>query len=87
MGNPGQDELLTASSRLTNAKRMYNLARGITSQDDILPPRLMQLRSSGHADEGVVPDTETMVKEVYKMRGWDENGVPTPETLKKLGLG
>ena len=81
-----QEELLTAGSRLTNAKRIYNLARGVTSADDILPPRLMQLRSGDYADDGVVPDTETMIKEVYRMRGWDEKGVPKPQTLKNLGL-
>ena len=32
------------------------------------------------------PATETMVKRVYKMQGWDERKIPKPETLKKLGL-
>jgi aldehyde:ferredoxin oxidoreductase len=27
------------------------------------------------------------VQEYYEEAGWDENGVPKPETLKKLGLG
>jgi aldehyde:ferredoxin oxidoreductase len=26
------------------------------------------------------------VKWHYKRNGWDENGVPTPETLSELGL-
>ena len=65
---------------------MYNLDRGITSADDILPARVMQLRQGNHPDEGIVPNVETMVKEVYQMRGWDEKGVPKPKTLKKLGL-
>ena len=81
-----QEELLTVGSRLTNAKRIYNLDRGITSADDILPARVMQLRQGNHPDEGIVPNVETMVKEVYQMRGWDEKGVPKPKTLKKLGL-
>jgi aldehyde:ferredoxin oxidoreductase len=33
-----------------------------------------------------VVDLETMLKEYYFVRGWDEEGVPTPVTLKKLGL-
>ena len=81
-----QDELLTVGSRLTNMKRMYNLARGVTSAEDTLPPRLMQPRSGDSTAESIVPDVETMVKSVYQMRGWDENGVPKPETLKRLGL-
>jgi len=27
-----------------------------------------------------------MLKEYYFVRGWDDEGVPKPETLKKLGL-
>ncbi len=81
-----QDELLTVGSRLTNMKRMYNLARGITSADDILPLRLMQPRGGDCADDGVVPDVKTMVKAIYRMRGWNDNGVPKPETLEKLGI-
>jgi aldehyde:ferredoxin oxidoreductase len=33
-----------------------------------------------------VVDLETMLKEYYFVRGWDEEGVPKPETLKKLKL-
>ena len=84
--NVDQNELLTAGHRLINAKRLYNLERGVTCNDDILPPRLMQPRPEGCAAEGIVPDVETMVKAIYEVRGWDENGVPKPETLKKLGL-
>jgi len=27
-----------------------------------------------------------MIDQYYEQHGWDENGVPRPETLKKLGL-
>ena len=46
----------------------------------------MQLRSGDYPDDGIVPNTDMMVKEVYRMLGWDEKGVPKPETLKNLGL-
>jgi aldehyde:ferredoxin oxidoreductase len=29
---------------------------------------------------------EKMLSWYYELRGWDENGVPTMETLEKLGL-
>ena len=79
------DELMEASERLTNIKRLYNMHRGVTHEDDILPPRLMQPRPSGAA-KGVVPGVAEMVQEIYQKRGWDERGVPTPETLDRLGL-
>ena len=28
----------------------------------------------------------TMLSRYYRLRGWDENGVPTPETLRRLEL-
>jgi aldehyde:ferredoxin oxidoreductase len=33
-----------------------------------------------------VVDLETMLKEYYFVRGWDEEGVPKLDTLKKLEL-
>ncbi|MFC2070560.1 aldehyde ferredoxin oxidoreductase C-terminal domain-containing protein [Chloroflexota bacterium] len=27
-----------------------------------------------------------MIDELYQHKGWDENGVPTPETLKRLDI-
>jgi len=30
---------------------------------------------------------EEMLPRYYELRGWDEEGRPTPETLKALGLG
>ncbi len=27
-----------------------------------------------------------MLDEYYRLHGWDENGVPTPETLERLGI-
>jgi aldehyde:ferredoxin oxidoreductase len=27
-----------------------------------------------------------MLPEYYRLRGWDENGVPSPEKLQELGL-
>ncbi|MBW2115912.1 MAG: hypothetical protein JRH04_14030 [Deltaproteobacteria bacterium] len=29
---------------------------------------------------------ERMLPEYYRLRGWDENGIPTSEKLQQLGL-
>ena len=29
---------------------------------------------------------QKMLDEYYELHGWDNNGVPTPETLKRLSL-
>jgi aldehyde:ferredoxin oxidoreductase len=35
---------------------------------------------------GALRDFDGMLDRYYRLRGWDENGVPTPETLRRLGL-
>jgi len=35
---------------------------------------------------GRLHDLEAMLDRYYQLRGWDENGVPTLETLRRLGL-
>lgn len=35
---------------------------------------------------GVLRDFDAMIDRYYRLRGWDENGIPTPETLHRLGL-
>ena len=36
--------------------------------------------------KGRVCRLDEMLPEYYKLRGWDENGVPTDEKLKELSL-
>jgi len=79
------EEYQHVGERLVNLKRMINARYGITAKDDILPPRLHQARPSGGA-AGVVPDVERQVKELYRLRGWDADGIPTAERLKTLAL-
>jgi aldehyde:ferredoxin oxidoreductase len=33
-----------------------------------------------------VAELDRMLPEFYRLRGWDENGVPSPEKLSDLGL-
>lgn len=79
------DEILKTGERLINLKRQICLKLGVTKEDDILPPRLMEGKPSGSA-EGKVPPVEMLVKELYALRGWDEEGIPTEEKLAELGL-
>ena len=76
----GQD-VLDAGARLFNFKRLINNRLGITVKDDVLPIRLTtEPRPTGSA-AGVLPDMELMLKDYYRLRKWDENGVPTKEAM------
>lgn len=43
-------------------------------------------RSSEPLRYGLIEDFDAMLNRYYHLRGWSSNGIPTPETLQKLGL-
>lgn len=74
-------DLLDTGARIFNYKRLVNIKLGITAQDDVLPYRLThEPRPTGTA-AGVLPDMDLMLRDYYRLRHWDENGVPTAEAL------
>ncbi|MBI5585413.1 MAG: aldehyde ferredoxin oxidoreductase family protein [Deltaproteobacteria bacterium] len=78
-------EFLEAGRRSWVLKRALNNTMGVTAADDRLPKRLLTPLAEGGA-AGSVPDEELMKKEYYRIRGLDEKGFPTTETLSELGL-
>ncbi len=60
--------------RIYVLERIFNLKMGFSSIDDLLPKRVL---FDGYSD---------MLKEYYVARGYNCDGVPTPEKLKSLGL-
>ena len=70
-------DLLDMGARLFNLKRMINVKHGITRKDDVLPHRLEhEPRPTGTA-AGILPDMGRIIPDYYRLRKWDENGVPT----------
>ena len=80
------EELLTAGERLFNLKRMINVGLGISRKDDTLPPRLLVHDRAEGAAAGSLPHLGKMLHEYYILRGWSLEGIPQPETLKRLEL-
>lgn len=78
--------LMTCGERIWCLKRVINNLCGVTSADDVLPPRLTEPLAEG-ASAGAVPDMERMLPEYYRLRGLDERGWPRVERLEALGLG
>ncbi len=66
-------------------ERMFNLREGLSKKDDTLPKRFTDEDQIPGRPETKVP-IDKMLPRYYQLRGWDENGVPTAKTLKKLGL-
>ncbi|MFH1957820.1 MAG: aldehyde ferredoxin oxidoreductase family protein [bacterium] len=83
--NISMEELMETGERIFNLKRMYNVKLGISRKDDKLPKRLLEAKPDGKA-KGKVPPVDKLLEEVYKLRGWDENGIPRKEKLEKIGI-
>lgn len=75
--------------RIWNQVRLFNLREGLTAAGDRLPRRIVEepLPSGPHKGRRIsVEDMVTMLAEYYQLRGWDAEGRPAPETLKRLKL-
>jgi aldehyde:ferredoxin oxidoreductase len=84
-------DLLAVSERVYTLQRLFNLREGMSGKDDAIPRRAISVPALGkYAGEEACAtrDYETMLREYYTARGWNANtGVPTKETLQRLGLG
>ena len=80
------EEVLRIGERTNNLIRLFSLREGLTKEEDTLPKRfLTEFLKEGPVRDRVV-DLEAMLREYYFVRGWDEEGIPKPETLIKLKL-
>jgi aldehyde:ferredoxin oxidoreductase len=80
------EEFMTLGERAFNLKRMINNRRGITRKDDLLPPRFRTLKKRGGNIDFDVPALFPMLADYYDLRGWNEEGRPQEETIRRLGL-
>jgi aldehyde:ferredoxin oxidoreductase len=85
-GNWTMEKLAEVGERIYNMERLFNNAAGFTAKDDDLPPRLKTEPAKTGPAKGLVNGIDKMRPEYYQLRGWDEQGVPTKETLGRLGL-
>ena len=70
--------------------RLVYVRRGFERSDEFdVSPKLLKNTHVGPAEEeGIEPYLPAMVDEYYRLQGWDvDTGAPTPETLKRLGMG
>ena len=77
-------DILLKGERVWNLEKKFNIAAGV--EKDTLPPRLLREHLPEGPAKGKVNDLYTMLAEYYQVRGWDAEGVPTPDKEKELGL-
>ncbi|MBI5109450.1 MAG: aldehyde ferredoxin oxidoreductase family protein [Rhodocyclales bacterium] len=85
-GDWTMEKLALLGERIWNMERLFNNAAGFTAKDDDLPPRLKTEAAKTGPAKGLVNGIDKMRPEYYKARGWTPEGVPTKETLDRLGL-
>ena len=81
-----QDEFLRIGERIFNLKRLFNVRLGVSRKDDWLPLRLLVHRRGEGGAPDALPPLGSMLADYYAYRGWDEEGIPTPEKLAELEL-
>jgi aldehyde:ferredoxin oxidoreductase len=81
--------LFAIGARIYNLTRLFNLKAGMRKEDEDLPARFKEEPlpdgpAAGHVfrDE----DIHRLLSDYYAARGWDQEGVPLPQTLAKLGV-
>jgi aldehyde:ferredoxin oxidoreductase len=78
-------KFLRLGERGFSMERLYNLREGFTAKDDTLPRRFTHEEQIPGNKKSKVP-LDKMLPRYYQLRGWDSNGVPTKQTLKRLDL-
>jgi aldehyde:ferredoxin oxidoreductase len=84
-------EIWECADRAYTMERLFNIREGLTRKDDWLVDRYFDEPTPLGLPiaRGKVIDREkfkTLLDAYYQLHGWDESGVPKPETLKKLRL-
>lgn len=82
-------ELDLAGERIWNLSRLFNLRAGLTAADDTLPKKILERPLEEGAQAGKVFSHEDLTKAMqsyYRLRSWNEQGVPSEQKRIDLGL-
>jgi aldehyde:ferredoxin oxidoreductase len=81
------ESMLRAAERVINLERLVNARFGFTRADDTLPRRITSEPAPDGRGQGQVANLRVSLDSFYTAMGWDlESGLPTQETVDRLGL-
>ncbi len=85
-----QDSVALFAQRVAVLTRMFNHREGVTRASDVLPPRMWEPERGGPRDGMTAAvsrdDFEACLERFYQLRGFDTDGLPTVETIERVGL-
>jgi aldehyde:ferredoxin oxidoreductase len=79
-------ELEAAGERITTAERLFLTRAGFSRKEDSLPPRITHEPLPEGPAKGMVCHLDEMLDAYYKVRQWDENGIPSKKILESLKI-
>lgn len=79
--------LMRAGNRAFTLRRLINLTRGLDASADCLHERFMNRKRGYGPAADHLPQVQEMVRDYYRVRGWDADGKVSRSTLEALGLG
>ena len=80
-----QKRMLLIGKRIHILERYLNTLEGIDKKADTLPDRFLKEGRKSDKKKMVVP-LKSMLKSYYKIKGYDNNGIPKKSVMKKLGI-
>ena len=81
------EELRRCGERITTLQKILNIRYGWKKEHDFqYPKRFMEPVDSGPAAGKIPVGLEDAIRDYYRVRGWDENGTPTAQLIKRLGM-
>ena len=82
----GVEALNRVGERIFTLERLFNLKAGLSAKDDTLPKRFLKEPMPEGPSKGQVFEQEQILPEYYRIRGWNQRGVPSKKKLEELGL-
>lgn len=80
-------DVLEMGHRQITLLKLFNIKHGWTRDMDTISQRLLEACPDGpNAGISIEDSLEPMIKKWYEVMGWDEDGHPKTETLKKLNM-
>ena len=84
-----KSELLWMSGKVETMIRLINLREGLGKESDVLPARVLkECHLQGPTKDRVMGEEsfKVMLSEYYRLRGWDDDGVPGTATLAEYHI-
>jgi aldehyde:ferredoxin oxidoreductase len=82
----GLDALNKLGETIFTLERMFNLAAGLSAKDDTLPKRFLKEPMPEGPAKGQVFEQDQLLPDYYRLRGWDDKGIPGVDKLEELGI-